>query len=146
MGAESDISDANFFQAANSTNMTSLESSWGSSCCSACSSHPFCSPRSGNCYNYQGKAYYTSCSAQGSRQNCCSHCGSAPFCSPVSGRCYANMAKNYYQSCSQQPVGGQQPPVGQQPGWQQPPVNQPPQQQPPRPGCLIRVGSMCIPT
>merc|ERR1712178_522521 len=105
------------FQAANTTNMMSLESSWGSGCCAACPNHPFCSPVSGNCYNYQGKAYYTGCSAQPTRQSCCNYCGGSAFCSPVSGRCYANMAKNYYQSCLQQPGGGQQP-VAQQPSGQ----------------------------
>merc|ERR1712217_837594 len=79
-----------------------LETSWGIACCSTCPNHPFCSPVSGNCYNYKGKHYYSSCSAQTSGQNCCSMCGNWPFCSPVSGRCYANQAKSYYQTCASQ--------------------------------------------
>merc|ERR1711881_617931 len=76
------------------------------SCCSKCSGEPFCSPKSGNCYDTKKNDYYESCGGDDSAAvadsnapassptqtpvpACCRKCGDSPWCSPGSGACYS---------------------------------------------------------
>jgi len=77
-------------------------------CCEACGSKGFCSPKSKRCYASKKRDYYSSCaggsngagnsSAEG---ECCGNChGAYPFCSPGSGSCYFAKSKDYYLGCT----------------------------------------------
>jgi len=70
------------------------------SCCGACLTKPYCSPRSGNCHNTKKKAYYESCGGAGTpKVACCGACLGKPYCSPKSGKCYDSKQKPHYESC-----------------------------------------------
>lgn len=76
-------------------------------CCDRCSGEPYCSPKSGNCYNEKRNDYYDSCNAGASGNEtaiataaCCSACIGRNFCSPVSGSCYDWKMRDYYESCA----------------------------------------------
>jgi len=76
-------------------------------CCSSCAGKPFCSPRSGNCYDSKRSNYYNTCpmtvpDSQPELEpgDCCNTCGGQGFCSPKSQRCYAQQNKPYYLRCA----------------------------------------------
>eukprot|EP00928_Gymnodinium_smaydae_P057428 TRINITY_DN40672_c0_g1_i1.p1 TRINITY_DN40672_c0_g1~~TRINITY_DN40672_c0_g1_i1.p1 ORF type:complete len:177 (-),score=11.37 TRINITY_DN40672_c0_g1_i1:226-699(-) len=73
-------------------------------CCADCSGHPFCSPRSKQCYSQRSKDYYEPCAEKKTTQNlhedCCGHCSEWSFCSPRSGTCYDRYRKHYYKQCA----------------------------------------------
>eukprot|EP00929_Paragymnodinium_shiwhaense_P100360 TRINITY_DN6261_c0_g3_i1.p1 TRINITY_DN6261_c0_g3~~TRINITY_DN6261_c0_g3_i1.p1 ORF type:complete len:398 (-),score=104.13 TRINITY_DN6261_c0_g3_i1:302-1495(-) len=70
------------------------------SCCNKCGGK-YCSPVSGNCYDWQRKDYYENCkNAKPSPPQCCTDCaGKLGYFSPNSGNCYKSKAKDYYQEC-----------------------------------------------
>jgi len=81
-------------------------------CCQKCGGKGFCSPKSGQCYDWKKKDYYLTCGiAEGEEPSpaetpveeppaCCGKCGKKGFCSPKSGQCYDWKKKDYYASCA----------------------------------------------
>jgi len=80
-----------------------------SECCSKCGgAHPFCSPKSGNCYSSKKSDYYESCDGsttdparpERTAPQCCTDCaGKLGFFSSESGNCYKSKTKDYYKAC-----------------------------------------------
>eukprot|EP00928_Gymnodinium_smaydae_P096846 TRINITY_DN8635_c0_g1_i3.p1 TRINITY_DN8635_c0_g1~~TRINITY_DN8635_c0_g1_i3.p1 ORF type:complete len:564 (-),score=62.18 TRINITY_DN8635_c0_g1_i3:280-1875(-) len=85
-------------------------------CCGKCSGQPFCSPKSGRCYDSKRSDYYDTCDIQPNDPGdasggnstlpvspsvpaCCGKCAGKPFCSPNSENCYEWKRKDYYESC-----------------------------------------------
>jgi hypothetical protein len=104
-------------------------------CCSNCASSPFCSPRSGSCYDQKSKDYYIACTTTVYPfPGCCSSCSGVPFCSPLSGNCHPAKTKDYYLSCPSSPSSAPVPAPAPAPtptpspqgGLAPPPSNAPP--------------------
>jgi hypothetical protein len=94
---------------ANRSNCVALENTH--SCCGTCANKGgFCSPLSGNCYEWKNKDYYETC-CEAAAPKCCSDCaGKKSFYSPSSGNCYRTKAKDYYEAC---PEAGSDAPTGE---------------------------------